>query len=430
MSILLWTILTNILGIINYKYFAYINLVGMDGFKNLYNNLSEIFPVNELLAIKSWMIIKGIKNAILTVLYTYFISFWTYHIYFHDWKKSFHDIRLALFIVCTIMSVYSLFEIHYLIGGALGQKILETINPLYMKIADVNKWWPPLLWGGQLRSLFAEPSFLGIFAAMAIPVLASFFFEKKVTLLSVAGTGLYTLLVIMLVLSKARTGTILFGIEFTLLVICILFLHRSEWKRLVSMVMCTLFAFFVGLVIMSQFTSTKNEVTVSSYVSQNVTSVVGNKRSNNARQANVIATFKVGLQHPLFGVGTGLKDMYLDKNLSPEDKQDSEVANWSKMMYEKGPLKSAYPTLNQLAGTFAEQGLVGLLLYLIPIFSIGVLAIKKRKRYFADIRKCCVLISLFALCVAFFSNVATMPFYVMVGIVMLAINDERGNLSA
>lgn len=428
---IIWMIATSIIGIFSYPFYEYINLESIDSFKNIYNNIAAPIGINELATIKFLMIFKAIKGIFAQILYTYFISFWVYHIYKNNWRMAFNDLRNSLLILCTILCVYSLFEINYLIGGKIGKRVLETINPLYMSIADLHGWWPPLFWNGQLRSMFAEPSFLGMFSALVIPILSSFFLEKRFTKISViVGILVYFEFVIMLTLSKARTGLILFCIELVLLTMVILIFQRSLWKRITCILACTLLSFFIGLWLTSCFATSNSNVAVGSYVSQNITSVVGNKRSNSARQANVVATTKIGIQHPFFGVGLGMKDVYLDKNLLPDDRRNSEVANWSKYMYEKGPIKSGYPILNQLSVVLAEQGFIGLLIFLFPVFVLGRGIYRQRKTLFYDTHKCIIIISLIGIFMAFFSNQAIMPFYVMVAIMMIAIEDGWRNIDA
>lgn len=418
----IWKIVTGVIGIIDYQYFGQINLTQMDNFKNLYDNVSSHFSLNEEFAIKSWLIYKAVRSAFLNVAYSYLISFWIYHIYEDNWQIAIHDLKKITVILCGALSLYSVFEVNYLIGGGIGKSLLATINPLYMTIADIHNWWPPLFWDGQVRSLFAEPSFFGIYTAMAIPILLSFFFDSKITFKSFIGIAVYVFIVTMLVLSKARSGTVLFCIEFLMAIIWTFVYQRKYWKRLVFVGICTCLAFFMGLGILTQFKShrdaNRGSVSVESYVSQNVASVVGNKRSNSARFANVYATVMVGLQNPLIGVGPGLKDVYLDKNLQQEDRLIPEVANWSNMMYENGPLKSSYPTLNHLAGVFAEEGVWGLIIFIVPIFGTILAAIKYRKCFF-NTGDMFLLISFIGLCCAFFSNTATVEFYIMMGFMAL-----------
>ena len=109
----------------------------------------------------------------------------------------------------------------------------------------------------------------------------------------------------MLVLSKARTGLILFLIEFFLIICWSLIYRFHQWKRLILLLSCTGVAFLAGLGLISQFQPVSaqdalqsNQVNVESYVSDNIASAVGNKRSNNARRANVMATFRTGFDSP------------------------------------------------------------------------------------------------------------------------------------
>lgn len=426
--IIMWKAITGIIGIVDYQYFEQINLGQMENFKNLFDNLSFYFPLNEESSIKCWLIYKEIRGAILDVAYSYLISFWIYHIYKENWKKAIYDLKKITLILCAILSFYSIFEINYLMGGDIGKIFLSTVNPIYMTIADTHDWWPPLFWNGQLRSLFAEPSFFGIYTSMAIPVLFSFYLDNKFTYKSLIGRIIYIFIVIMLVLSKARTATVLFCIEFFLLIVWMYIYGRQYWKKFVLLGGGTCIAFFIGLGIMTQFQPQNNQyqdnVSVESYVSQNIASVVGNKRSNSARYANVQATVLVGIQHPIFGVGYGLKDMYLDKNLQDDDRLVPEVANWSRIMYEKGPLKSSYPTLNQIAGVFAEEGLIGVLLFMTPILGIIIGVIKYRINSF-DSERICLIISFIGLCCAFFSNIATVEFFIITGFMILLFEHYR-----
>ena len=421
-----WNIISNVIGVLDYPFWEYIDLTQMDTFKNLYDNIYSIFPIEDLVAMKGWLLFKAVRYALSGCLFSYTISLWIYHIYRDNWKRAFEDLRKATIILCCILCLYSVFEIDYLTGGTIGKAVLKTLTPLYLKIETIHGWWPPLLWNGQLRSLFAEPSFFGIYTAMAIPIVSSYFFEKEYGRESIAGMVIYFVLIIMLTLSKARTATALFSGELFLLVLYVVIFKRELFKRLLILLVCSGFAFSCGLYIMSQFKNQEGNITstisVESYVTQNIASITGDKRSNSARFANVRATVLTGLQHPLFGVGHGLKDMYIDNNLSVEDKKVGEVKKWSKYMYEKGPLKSSYPPLNQLAGVLVESGMIGLFSFLLPI--LGVLYIWFRYRFlFEDVKASCLLISFLGLCGAFFSHVATIEFYILIGFMMVALKN-------
>ena len=45
--------------------------------------------------------------------------------------------------------------------------LLRIFHPIKIR----QDWWPPLLWKGQLRSVFPEPSHIGNYIALSMPVL-------------------------------------------------------------------------------------------------------------------------------------------------------------------------------------------------------------------------------------------------------------------
>lgn len=75
----------------------------------------------------------------------------------------------AILCSAVIIIAYSVIELGWLANSNAAGKILSTINPYIHSIKDDGKWWPPLLWNAQLRSIFAEPSYYGIYMAFALP---------------------------------------------------------------------------------------------------------------------------------------------------------------------------------------------------------------------------------------------------------------------
>ena len=155
-----------------------------------------------------------------------------------------------------------------------------------------------------------------------------------------------------------------------------------------------------------------------------MTSVVGNKRSNNARWANNFATIKVGLQHPIFGVGYGLKDAYVDSNLPEWSYNNIEVRNWSRYMHINGVLKSGFPTLTKFTGLFAEFGIIGILLYVLPIVYV-LFKIFKQVSLYDNINLICILISFLGSLAAMFSNTEFLSFYILFGLLLCYIDEGK-----
>lgn len=434
-----WAVISSVLGVLFYAHYSNINLLQVENFKNFYDNfLMPFLGITDLSAIKFWLSYKAIRYAFFYVLFSFFISFWVYTLYGHHWQSGVRHLKRALSLICIILILYSTVEVGYLCGSDLCRDILMQINPLYMKIKSSHGWWPPLLWPSlQLRSMFPEPSYFGIFSSMAIPFFVYDFYNKQISepnslFKMILGGLIYTCLVAMLVMSKARTGLLLYSGELLLFLCWGLYYRLYQWKRTLLLLICTGMAFLIGLGLISQFKSLDSQVTpstrsvsVESYVNDNMKSVVGNSRSNNARKANVLATFRTGLDHPLFGVGINMRNEEVAAHLTSDEKKDGEISLWLKYMNEKGPLKSGFPNLNQFSVVFAEQGVIGLLLFLLPLGYITFLLIKNRY-LLRDSRIACLCIALIGLVTAFFSNGAKLEFYIVMGLLFSALLNYGG----
>ena len=382
----LWALICTVAGVLFYPSFANMNLNQMVNFRNLYYNVIGIYPeLTELDFVKGFLLYRGIRNAFASVLSTYFISLWIYHIYQKDWKMGFRDLQRALVGAGVFLITYSIIEVGFLSGNYTCKEILEIINGKVFDVAGSQGWWPPLFWDHlQVRSLFPEPSHLGIFLGMAIPAFFSIFFLSKdktcfVYLL------VYSCYVMMLFMSKARTGTVVFSIELFMFIVWLLFYRRFiSGKRIISFLCITLGAFLISFTIMTNFhpidnkVKDRNDVTsVSSYVQNNIASAVGNQRSNSTRKVNMLATLKVGLSHPLTGTGIYMANEYIEKQIPQEDKQ-GEIALWIDYMIKEGPIQSGFPDTNHFVTVLAEQGIIGEILFLTPLATVCILLYRQR----------------------------------------------------
>lgn len=89
--------------------------------------------------------------------------------YRNHWEEGFSIMRKGLLWCIAIIVLYSSVDILYLYGFWGAETVLKFLNPIIHDIKQDGTWWPPLVWPGQLRSIFAEPSYFGIFAAFAMP---------------------------------------------------------------------------------------------------------------------------------------------------------------------------------------------------------------------------------------------------------------------
>lgn len=400
---IVWQLLCTAIGVINYKY---INLIDIHQISKLcillkYIRHYNIYLENNTL-IKTWFVIRFFKDIIKHCFIIFGIPLWIYYLYHDNFKLGFSDIRRAVLAMILIMCCYSVIEMFYLRGYLFAANILVKINPFLYDIKSAHGWWPPLLWQGQLRSIMAEPSYFGIISAMIIPILFSCIFESS--------KFRYILLcffyLFMLFLSKARTGITIYLGELFLFIVIFYIYYRSKWKKILIILGCTVCAFLTTLIVFNNDMPNANlSAAASTYVEQNIASVIGNKRSNSARRINTVSMIKVGLQHPLFGVGQGLKDAYINDTLTTQDlATNDEVHTWSRYMYSEGVLKSGFPVLNYFTYIFASFGVIGLLLYIIPIIYIFIKLYMQRVILRNDIQLGCVLIAFCGSIAALFSN--------------------------
>lgn len=328
----------------------------------------------------SWIGIRAIKRTAFYVIYTFGFSFLLYSII-----KEKYPIYLKLLYKCItaticIILAYSCIELFYLAGNPIAQNILITINPILHPIAVDHGWWPPLLWKGQLRSVFSEPSRMGNYAAFVLPFLwMKILKSKKILMSTIALLSFYTFLIFM---TKARTSVAIYwGLLILFFVILILFTQKKYLKQMAGIFAVSAFSLLLSIGFIKVFMVQQREaVTVESYLSDNVGSLTkSNARSNGARYALIRSNFKTGMEHPVFGVGDQLTSSYTVHNFNENDLQNKEVQLWVRNFKEQGVLRYSLDAMNEYISKFAQYGIVGLLTFLFPLFFILLQLFRKIK---------------------------------------------------
>lgn len=116
-------------------------------------------PVTEIGLFKLWMAARLIKGLALEIFWTFGMSWMIYCWYKNQWGKGFSILRNGALISIGIVLLYSILDVLYLGGSWRAESVLKVLNPIIHGIKNYGYWWPPLLWFGQLRSVFPEPSF-------------------------------------------------------------------------------------------------------------------------------------------------------------------------------------------------------------------------------------------------------------------------------
>lgn len=385
-------LISNIQGLLIYPYYDELLSGPISQIEKLPRLLQFLQQHNVTVSVKniliSWIGIRAVKGTILNILYTFGFSFILYVIIKKEYPKYIKLLYKCVTVTICMISVYSCVELFYLAGNSSAEFILTSINPLLHPIAIDHGWWPPLLWKGQLRSVFSEPSRMGNYAAFALPFLWLQILKTKKILtpeliLTVSLTVFYTFLIFM---TKARTPVAIYwGLLGLFVMMTILLTHMRYLKRITVVLGISAFSLLLSVGFIKTFMQQNTSITVESYLSDNVGSLTQeNARSNGARYALIRSNLKTGMEHPLFGVGSQLTSSYTVRNFNEYDMRSKEVQLWVRSFNEQGVLKYNLDAMNEYVSKFAQYGIIGLLTFLLPLFFILLQLLRKLKRATGD----------------------------------------------
>ena len=177
------TFISLIIGLYNYPYYDLIINGPVTQIENCQNLMAilDSFGINidQKVLIAFWMIARAIKGLLFEIIYTFGGAYMIYCWYHDNWKTAFNIMLKAILVSLVFVFSYSVIEIYYLAGNQYAKEILEIITPYIHTVKPDGFWWPPLLWKAQLRSLFAEPSYYGIYFAFVMPILWYLSFISK-----------------------------------------------------------------------------------------------------------------------------------------------------------------------------------------------------------------------------------------------------------
>lgn len=375
-------------GLYTYPYYEQI----LNGPINQIEKLPRVFAVlqswniniEEKTLVIFWMIIRFFKSLFLEMIYTFGGAYIIYCCYYNCWERGLNIIFKAIACSVIIICLYSFIEVFYLGHNEWATNILMCINPYIHIIEQDGTWWPPLLWKNQLRSVFAEPSYLGIYAAFGMP----FLWYKIVTALKYKKIYIFLtiLFTFFLFLTQARTVMALFSGELIILVISSIWLkNKLLLKKIIIILFFSMISFISANIFITNIMMNSEKITINNsveiYIENNLGSLASvEQRSNTARYSVMIADLKIGLSNPILGVGTGLRNAYIPEYLPEMSEGNKEIDKWIIDQKEKGILKAGFPKLGEYTSRFAETGILGLAAFLVPPIFLLINLLKKIKK--------------------------------------------------
>jgi len=369
-SYLLICTISLIIGLMNYPYYDLILNGPVTQIKKLNILYFLIQQINGNISLREllsyWMLIRPIKGLIIETIMTFGTVLLIFQWYKNDKKKMMQILIKGIYVSVGCILLYNILDCGYLLNNIQATALLQKINPIVHEIKNNGTWWPPLLISGQLRSLFAEPSYYGIYASFALPWLwySTFYYSKK----KVLTYGTIFLFSFCLYLTKARTAVILLNGEIVFLILFTFFFRKIMWRHTITILFCTIISFFLATSFINYVSmmDSRANVTVNSYLNDNVGSLAyADKRSNRARYSVMEANLRMGLTHPFFGVGYSLRQAYTKDYLSTAGLNNNEIKGWLKNQENLGILKVGFPPLGDYLVRLAETGFFGLSFFLL-----------------------------------------------------------------
>ena len=373
-------LLSTVVGLITYPYYDLVLNGPVDQIEKLPRVLAFLsahgIEADAKLLMQAWIVARPIKGVFFEAFWCFGGAYLIYCWYRNEWERALRIAVKAVLGSISVLFAYAIVEVAYLAGSPIAKDILSFINPYIHTIVTHHGWWPPLLWNGQVRLVFAEPSHVGNFIAFALPLLWYVYFtaeKKKACFLFMMTVGM-SFLVFM---TKARTAyAMLFGMLALLFCLFIFGKQYGFWKKFLGILLAVAIGFggylsFGTVMQMSKGnagTTVKEMATRS--VEDNLLSLAsGNKRSNGARYALIMSNLRVGAQHPGLGVGRGLASAFVAENFTEEEAKNREVASWIRYQKERGPMATGYSiggAMNEYVSRFSNSGLLGLGVFLFP----------------------------------------------------------------
>lgn len=381
------SLVSTIWGLYTYPYYAEVLHSPIDQIEKLPYAAAWLrnhhIMIDEQLLVQLWMIARIMKSVFQEALWAWVGAYIIFCWYCKRIQDGIHVLLKALYAAIGCVLIYSLVDIFYLAGNETAKSILITINPYMHEIKNNGTWWPPLLWKStQLRSLFAEPSYFGLFSAFAAPMIWYSWVKAQSWRKKTPICGIWMAWSFCLFLTQARTGVALLIGEAVLLILFTVLIRKQYLVRFIVILICVTGLSFGGAIQYISFCNVKPtqvssqkissaKVTEKSktevYFDKNVASLAStSQRSNGTRYSIMIADFRIGMEHPLLGVGTNLRNAYIPDYLPSLAQNNGEVRMWLTNQREKGILKAGFPRLGEYTSRFAENGVLGLMIFLFP----------------------------------------------------------------
>lgn len=393
-------------------------------FAYVYGFLKKLgMNVDEESLMQFWVAVRQIKNIPLEFIWTFGVSYLVYCFYKFEWNKGIKILCSGAWVSAVICILFSIVECCREFGILEAEQFIRFATPYFMEVNIGGEWWPPLLWKvGQIRMVFAEPSWVGNFIAFCLPFIWLTGVKTNTKLLKFATAVLTVVMSFFVFLTNARTAyAMIVGMLFLMFLLLIwtkggrLFLKQCF---LISVCVAMGFLTHIGYKDFKSdyFSRDCNDVVRvmkadSSFVeigraavTDNLASLTsGDKRSNAARYGLISCYLRIARDRMWLGTGRGLAKAYAPYYFTKEEKQDYEISMWLKNQSRHGVLargaNSLPDALNEYVARLSQSGILGLIVFMIPFIWVILKLLVRLRRQAAE-EDLLILLSLISLLVS------------------------------
>lgn len=328
--------------------------------------------VDQKFASGAWIIARQVKGVLLEIFWCFGGSYMIFCWYYNNWQKAVRIMTSGVLAGLFVVFSYSTIEIFYLAGNESAKSLLAMITPYIHPIKTHQGWWPPLLWEGQLRAVFSEPSHVGNYIVLTIPVLWCCYLRK----ISLKFLLISFVLMFLVFMTQARTTyAMLFGMTGLLFLLLLIIKRKGLLKQFSLICFMGVIAFAVSVQFIGIMNKTSS-VTANDVIENNLISLTSsNQRSNGARYALLKSNMRIVADHPLLGIGPGLASAYIADYYTDDEKKNGEVSLWIKNQKERGIFAIGYSmgnAMNEYVTRLSQTGIVGLSVFLFPFIWVIV----------------------------------------------------------
>ena len=430
--ILLWSIFTEVKGVIAYPYYDQINIESSAKLIQLIHFMQnhQIYFMSSDRVGMLWLFGRALKNIFLEFLYTFCVAAWVFHLFSNSFIDGFNKTRKYILLLALALGIYAIPEILlFKFHMPLGYEILSVTNPYLYDVGKYLNWYPPLIWPNeQLRSYCTEPSIFGFLAASIIPFSWSYLKEE----IHWYSCLFYSYFIMLVFMTKSRTANAI-ALYNIFMLIPIFFKSKSK-KFVVTIIALSCLGFIANIALnyvpnLQPSSVIEKEESIRDYYNENMKSIIEkDSRSNGSRLINIKSHLNIIKEHPLCGVGRDLSDCYVRDRLSEDAMNNQEISSITKSLNEKGPLGPvSYGNVNQYIFILTNSGIIGLIIYLFPMVYVSYKSVKLG--IWKNSKIIVLLIALLGNLLSQMAGEGMILLYVILGLLYVGIN-ERENRRA